>query len=143
MKVPKSFGVMLWLACTLPACSHPIRPPAPRPSAASARYDPRLQQARWDLSDLAAAYLRCKQECPTLDQLIAETPRVFAIDPWGSRYAVLCTDHDFYVQSWGPDGRSGTADDLRAEPFVPAMPVVPPDPNPWQPCPTFPPCPRH
>jgi general secretion pathway protein G len=53
--------------------------------------------------------------CPTVSQLVegkhldsgAEVD-----DPWGLPWALLCTDDEVFVQSFGPDKKQGTADDI-------------------------------
>lgn len=36
-------------------------------------------------------------------------------DPWGNPYRLVKEDTRFYVVSFGPDGREGTADDVRSD----------------------------
>ena len=37
------------------------------------------------------------------------------MDPWGHPYKLVKEDTRFYVVSFGPDGREGTADDVRSD----------------------------
>jgi hypothetical protein len=90
-------------------------PPAPRPAPAL--------QAEMDAAVLhhaARAYLEKHGEVPTLESLKApDDPAVAPIlrgamkDPWGNTYVIRETpDGGLEVRSLGPDGRSGTADDV-------------------------------
>jgi general secretion pathway protein G len=53
--------------------------------------------------------------CPTVSQLVegkhidsgAEVD-----DPWGMPWALVCTDDEVFVQSFGPDKKQGTTDDI-------------------------------
>ena len=56
-------------------------------------------------------------ECPTYAQLRTEKMldrESKPNDPWGSPYAISCTDDDVTVTSAGPDKRIGTEDDIVA-----------------------------
>lgn len=53
--------------------------------------------------------------CPTVSQLVeskdldstSETD-----DPWGNPWVLQCSDDEIYVQSYGPDKKQGTDDDI-------------------------------
>ncbi len=54
--------------------------------------------------------------CPTVSQLVQEKqidPGANTSDPWGTPYALTCTEDDVTVISAGPDKKKGTADDIR------------------------------
>lgn len=54
--------------------------------------------------------------CPTMSQLVQEKhldPGANTNDPWGSPYALNCTEDDVAVISSGPDKKKGTKDDIR------------------------------
>jgi hypothetical protein len=56
--------------------------------------------------------------CPTLAQLQSDKTvdrSVTGRDPWGHAYVMSCTDEGTTVVSFGPDGKSGTADDIRSK----------------------------
>jgi hypothetical protein len=69
--------------------------------------------------------------CPTVDQLVADhaievDPELHrgkshagrvgvipgTVDPWGAAFAVECSGADVKVRSPGPDGKTGTTDDV-------------------------------
>jgi hypothetical protein len=55
-------------------------------------------------------------ECPSLETVVnarLATPTPPITDAWGQRFRVLCTEDSALVESVGPDGAPGTADDLR------------------------------
>ncbi len=59
--------------------------------------------------------------CPaTLEELVAVLPGAQTVDPWGHRYALLCGPtlpagaRGLAASSPGPDGKPGTADDIRS-----------------------------
>lgn len=57
--------------------------------------------------------------CPTVSRLIEDGALGRGVrrdDPWGARFRVECAGDDVTVVSPGPDGRSGTEDDVRATP---------------------------
>jgi len=53
--------------------------------------------------------------CPTVSQLV-EGKHIDSgaelDDPWGMPWALVCTDDEVFVQSFGPDKKQGTADDI-------------------------------
>jgi general secretion pathway protein G len=53
--------------------------------------------------------------CPTVSQLI-EGKHVDSgaevDDPWGLPWALVCTEDEVFVQSFGPDKKQGSADDI-------------------------------
>jgi general secretion pathway protein G len=55
-------------------------------------------------------------ECPTV-QILRDQKEIAATsninDAWGKAYQIECTDDDTIIVSWGPDGKQGTADDIR------------------------------
>jgi general secretion pathway protein G len=54
-------------------------------------------------------------QCPTIDQLVADGQldrSASTNDPWGHAFAIACDGDNITVQSAGPDGRPGTADDI-------------------------------
>jgi general secretion pathway protein G len=54
--------------------------------------------------------------CPTMSQLVQEKqldPGANTNDPWGSAYALTCTEDDVVVTSPGPDKKKGTKDDIK------------------------------
>jgi general secretion pathway protein G len=54
--------------------------------------------------------------CPTISQLVQEKqldPGANTNDPWGTAYALNCTEDDVIVSSAGPDKKKGTKDDIR------------------------------
>ena len=56
-----------------------------------------------------------ESSCPTISQLVQEKhldPGANTSDPWGSAYAVSCTEDDVVVVSAGPDKKKGTKDDI-------------------------------
>jgi len=56
-----------------------------------------------------------ESSCPTVAQLVQEKHIDSASktdDPWGSQYALSCTDDDVFVKSAGPDKKAGTQDDI-------------------------------
>jgi len=55
--------------------------------------------------------------CPTLsslqeEQLLSQNAR--GDDAWGNRFRIRCEDGEISVSSAGPDGKSNSADDIRA-----------------------------
>lgn len=86
---------------------------------------PKLEQARKDtaktdcrsIHPVADAYrANHTGQCPTVEQLRAEkelSATSNIADPWGTPYAIRCTDEDLYVLSFGPDKKEGTADDIK------------------------------
>jgi hypothetical protein len=76
----------------------------------------RLQQA-------AEAYrLDHAGECPGPEKLKTAhllSPNSLLHDPWGTPYAISCTDDDLFVSSAGADRRWGTVDDV----VVPSQPA--------------------
>lgn len=57
-------------------------------------------------------------ECPTLERLRADkeiAPGSRLADPWDHRYRITCDELEVAVRSDGPDGRSGTVDDIIAD----------------------------
>jgi general secretion pathway protein G len=53
--------------------------------------------------------------CATLQQMkdSKDIDKTFSDnDPWGHPYEITCDNDEVYVSSWGPDGKSGTADDI-------------------------------
>ena len=53
--------------------------------------------------------------CPTMSQLVEGKHLDSASnmeDPWGMEWVLQCTDDDVFVQSFGPDKKQGTPDDL-------------------------------
>jgi general secretion pathway protein G len=58
-------------------------------------------------------------ECPTVSKLIEDKeidPSSTTSDPWGQPFTMSCTDDDVTVTSSGPDGKSGTKDDISVGP---------------------------
>jgi general secretion pathway protein G len=53
-------------------------------------------------------------DCPTVGKLKADKllDKVGGDDPWGKPYTIKCADGEIYVESKGPDQRSGTEDDI-------------------------------
>jgi general secretion pathway protein G len=53
-------------------------------------------------------------ECPTVSRLKADKllDKVGGDDPWGKPYRIRCADGEVYVESGGPDQRTGTEDDI-------------------------------
>jgi general secretion pathway protein G len=53
--------------------------------------------------------------CPTVSQLV-EGKHVDSgaevDDPWGLPWALVCTEDEVFVQSFGPDKKQGTTDDI-------------------------------
>jgi len=53
--------------------------------------------------------------CPTVSQLV-EGKHIDSgaelDDPWGMPWALVCTDDEVFVQSFGPDKKQGTTDDI-------------------------------
>jgi hypothetical protein len=54
-------------------------------------------------------------ECPSLETIVnarlaAPTPPI--TDAWGQRFRVMCSEDSATIESVGPDGKQGTADDL-------------------------------
>lgn len=53
--------------------------------------------------------------CPTVSQLVEgkhiDTGAELD-DPWGMPWALVCTDDEVFVQSFGPDKKQGTTDDI-------------------------------
>lgn len=66
---------------------------------------------------VASASFQAGEGCPTLDTVLKTAghadPSVGS-DPWGSRLRVTCSPDGVLLSSAGPDGRFGTADDIRA-----------------------------
>jgi len=61
-------------------------------------------------------------DCPTIQRLKEEREVAATTDindPWGHPYIIKCDEQDTVIVSWGPDGKEGTADDIR-EPDLPA-----------------------
>jgi hypothetical protein len=62
-------------------------------------------------------------DCPTPEQLRREgaIDRAARLeDPWGAPFRIICEPDETVVLSLGPDGREGTADDIRVpEPIGP------------------------
>lgn len=52
-------------------------------------------------------------ELPTSLDQVSDGRRVR--DPWGNDLKLVKTDTGFYIVSFGPDGREGTADDIRSD----------------------------
>lgn len=57
-----------------------------------------------------------EEVCPTLDVLVRDRTIDAKLgspaDPWGSPYAIQCSDEGTSVRSAGPDRKLGTADDI-------------------------------
>lgn len=53
-------------------------------------------------------------ECPSVSQLKKDKllDSTGGDDPWGKRYKIRCSDGEIYVESSGPDQKSGTEDDI-------------------------------
>jgi general secretion pathway protein G len=53
--------------------------------------------------------------CPSVSQLV-ESKELDSTsetdDPWGNPWVLLCADDDIFVQSFGPDKKQGTEDDI-------------------------------
>lgn len=56
-----------------------------------------------------------KREGALPDSLDQFSNMFSTMDPWGHPYKLVKEDTRFYVVSFGPDGREGTADDLRSD----------------------------
>lgn len=95
---------------------------------------PKLEQARKDtaktdcrtIHPIVEAYRanHAGGQCPTVEQLRAEkelSATSNITDPWGTPYAVRCTDDDFYIVSFGPDKKESTQDDIRMPDLAPAQ----------------------
>jgi general secretion pathway protein G len=57
-----------------------------------------------------------ESSCPTMGQLVADkqiNSDSHQVDPWGQEWTFSCSDDEIYVQSNGPDRKSGTPDDIR------------------------------
>jgi general secretion pathway protein G len=86
------------------------------PKYKQAQIDTALQSAR-GLRTAIQDWQRLNNEttCPTLSQLI-EGKQVDSAantsDPWAQPWIFSCTDDEVFVQSAGPDKKTGTADDL-------------------------------
>lgn len=53
-------------------------------------------------------------DCPSVSQLKKDKllDTTGGNDPWGKRYKIRCADGEIYVESSGPDQKSGTEDDI-------------------------------
>lgn len=54
--------------------------------------------------------------CPTVSMLIEQKQLdrgSSTDDPWGQQYELDCSDDEVWVQSFGPDRKKGTQDDIR------------------------------
>lgn len=54
--------------------------------------------------------------CPSMSQLVQEKvldPGANTNDPWGTPYALTCTEDDVIVSSAGPDKKKGSKDDIK------------------------------
>jgi hypothetical protein len=63
----------------------------------------------------AAIWLAHDDRCPTMQDLITikfVNEKVQPNDPWGSPYTITCATKDPIVTSAGPDGKTGTPDDI-------------------------------
>ena len=62
-------------------------------------------------------------DCPTVQRLreekeIAATANIN--DAWGHPYLIRCEETETIIGSWGPDGKEGTADDIKEPDLQPA-----------------------
>jgi general secretion pathway protein G len=86
------------------------------PKYKQAQIDTALQSAR-GLRTAIQDWQRLNNEtiCPTMSQLVegkqVDSAAVTS-DPWAQEWIFACTDDEVFVQSAGPDKKSGTADDL-------------------------------
>jgi hypothetical protein len=108
-RVARSLILLAAAAWTLPALA--AEGPTPTPAEYLAQ-----QWARTDLAALAAALRTHRAEHGTwpehpLEAVAAYLQPVPPRDPWGSAYAFVMTN-PASVMSVGPDGHSGTADDI-------------------------------
>jgi serine/threonine protein kinase len=103
-----------------PAPSHPANnvAPAPAPVPAPVR-DDKPELAKANLRAVLTAFTRWSPShagapCPSAADLVGNAPQLD--DPWGHPITVTCTDQPAQqvigVVSAGPDGTSGTADDI-------------------------------
>jgi general secretion pathway protein G len=78
----------------------------------------RVKQAGSDAKTVRSAvemYLAENQDCPTVEQLVSSKilDKGKAVkDPWGHDYSIECTEDGPVVRSAGPDGQTGTDDDI-------------------------------
>jgi general secretion pathway protein G len=85
---------------------------------------PQFEKAKVKTATTACGELRTKVQsyqvdhtgvCPTLQAMKdeKEIDKTFSDnDPWGHPYDISCEGGEIYVSSMGPDGKSGTKDDI-------------------------------
>jgi hypothetical protein len=58
-------------------------------------------------------------DCPTVASLVKDK-RITGDgkDPWGNAYTIDCGEEELTVTSNGPDGKAGSADDIRSDPKI-------------------------
>jgi len=80
---------------------------------------PKKAQAQTEVKTIKSAaevWMMSKGKgCPTMADLVADkqlAPGTKGTDPWNKPYRIECTDAKTVVASDGPDGKTGTADDI-------------------------------
>jgi general secretion pathway protein G len=80
----------------------------------------RIKQARTDCSTVQSAAVMWIAEnpgrCPTMEQLKSDgqiNRSTNTKDPWDHDYIIECESDDVVVSSAGPDGQTGSEDDIR------------------------------
>lgn len=75
-----------------------------------------IETARADVRTIRPLASRYREShggaCATPLQLRSERANLPVVDPWGTAYAVRCSDEGIKVVSFGPDKKDGTPDDI-------------------------------
>lgn len=72
--------------------------------------------ARWEVWALKRAVDGHRQQTGELPSSLEQVSSGMKMtDPWGHDLQLVKTETGFYVVSFGPDGREGTADDIRSD----------------------------
>lgn len=78
-----------------------------------------VKQAKTDTKAIQAAtelyFVNGGKDCPSVDGLVQSgelKKGTNTTDPWGAAYTITCEGENVTVSSPGPDGQSGTQDDI-------------------------------